>query len=88
MTTFRIAIGSALSKALLTGLVVTAIFTPQLEARENHAIDRQTEQSVRPGLSRIEGDRWFAAPAHNAFVPVPSNHPDGVCDHGDSPMIC
>lgn len=98
MTTFRIAIGSALSKtllnkalltkALLTGLVVTAIFTTPLEAREHHAIDRHTELSAGPGLSRIEGDRWIAAPAHNAFAPVPSNHPDGVCDHGDNPMIC
>ena len=88
MTTFRKLIRPALSSALLSGLVVTAIFTTPLQARESRAGDRQTEQSVGSTIPRIEHDRSFAVPAHHAFAPVPSNQPDGVCDHGDDPMIC
>lgn len=88
MTTFKNPIGSVLSKALLTGLVVTTIFTTPLQARENRASDRQTEQSVGSSIPRIEGDGWIAPPAPNAFAPVPSDQPGGVCDHGDNPMIC
>ena len=93
MMTFRNPVGSVLSKAflskaLLTGLVVTAIFSAPLQARENRASDRHTEQSVGSSISRSEGERSIAAPAHNAFAPVPSDQPDGVCDHGDNPMVC
>jgi hypothetical protein len=72
----------------LAGLVVTATFTTPLQARESRAGDRQTEQSVGSTIPRMERDRSIAAPAHHAFAPVPSNQPDGVCDHGDDPMIC
>jgi hypothetical protein len=88
MMTFRKLIGPVLSRALLAGLVVTAIFTPPLQARESRADDRQTEQSVGSTIPRIERDRPIAAPAHHAFAPAPSDQPDGVCDHGDDPMIC
>ena len=88
MTAFRKLIRPVLSNALLAGLVVTAIFTPPLQARESRAGDRQTEQSVGSTIPRIERDRSIAAPAHHAFAPVPSDQPDGVCDHGDDPMIC
>ena len=88
MTTFRKLIRPALSSALLSGLVVTAIFTTPLQARESRAGDRQTEQSVGSTIPRMERDRPIAAPAHHAFAPMPSNQPDGVCDHGDDPMIC
>jgi hypothetical protein len=73
---------------LLAGLVVTAISTTPLQARESRAGDRQTEQSVGSTIPRIEHDRSIAAPAHHAFAPMPSDQPDGVCDHGDDPMIC
>ena len=88
MTTFGKLIGPALSKALLAGLVVTATFATPLQARESRASDRQTEQSVGSTIPRIERDRPIVAPAHHAFAPVPSDQPDGVCDHGDDPMIC
>ena len=88
MMTFGKLIRPVLSRALLAGLVVTAIFTTPLQARESRAGDRQTEQSVGSTIPRIEHGRSFAAPAHHAFAPVPSDQPDGVCDHGDDPMIC
>jgi hypothetical protein len=88
MTTFRESVGPVLSRALLAGLVVTAIFTTPLQARESRASDRQTEQSVGSTIPRIERDRPIAAPAHHAFAPAPSDQPGGVCDHGDDPMIC
>jgi hypothetical protein len=43
---------------------------------------------VGSSIPRIEGERSIAAPAHHAFAPVPSEQPDGVCDHGDNPMVC
>ena len=88
MTTFRKLIRPALSSALLSGLVVTAIFTTPLQARESRAADRQTEQSMGSTIPRMERDRSIAVPAHHAFAPMPSDQPDGVCDHGDDPMIC
>ena len=88
MMTFGKLIGPVLSKALLATLVVTATFTTPLQARESRAGDRQTEQSVGSTIPRIERDRSIAAPAHYAFAPMPSDQPDGVCDHGDDPMIC
>lgn len=88
MTTFRKSIGPVLSRALLAGLVVTAIFTTPLQAHESRAGDRQAEQSVGSTIPRIARDRSIAAPAHHAFAPVPSDQPGGVCDHGDDPMIC
>ena len=88
MTTFRKLIGPVLSRALLAGLVVTAIFTTPLQARASRAGDRQTEQSVGSTIPRIAHDRSFTVPAHHAFAPMPSDQPDGVCDHGDDPMIC
>jgi hypothetical protein len=39
-------------------------------------------------ISRFEGGRSIATPAYHAFAPVPLNRPDGVCDHGDDPMVC
>ena len=88
MMTFRKSVGPVLSRVLLAGLVVTAIFTTPLQARESRAGDRQTEQSLGSTIPRTERDRSIAAPAHHAFAPAPSNQPDGVCDHGDDPMIC
>jgi hypothetical protein len=88
MMTFQNSIGSVLSRALLAGLVVTAIFTTPLQARENRAGDRHTEQSVGSSIPRSDGERSIAAPAHHAFAPAPSEQPDGVCDHGDNPMVC
>jgi len=86
MTPFRNP--SVLSRALLAGLLVTTIFSGPLQARENHAGDRHTEQSMGASILHIEGARPIAAPAHNAFAPVPSDQPEGVCDHGDNPMVC
>jgi hypothetical protein len=80
--------GSVLLKALLTGLVVTAISGAPLQAREHHASDRHAEQSVGFSIRRIESDRPIAVPAYHAFAPAPSEQPGGVCDHGDNPMIC
>jgi len=88
MMTSQNPFGSALSKALLAGLVVTAIFTTPLQAHENRAVDRHTEQSVGSSIPRIEGERPIATPAYHAFAPMPAEQPDGVCDHGDNPMIC
>ena len=88
MMTFRKLIGPVLSNALLAALVVTATFTTPLQARESRVGDRQTEQSVGSTIPRIERDWSIAAPAHHAFAPAPSDQPDGVCDHGDDPMIC
>ena len=88
MTTFGKLIGPVLAKALLAALVVTATFATPLQARESRAGDRQTEQSVGSTIPRIERDRSFAVPAHHAFAPMSSDQPDGVCDHGDDPMIC
>jgi hypothetical protein len=88
MMTFRKLIGPVLSTVLLAGLVVTTISTTPLQARESRASDRKTEQSVGSTIPRIERDRSIAAPAHHAFAPVPSDQSDGVCDHGDDPMIC
>ncbi|MDN3276526.1 hypothetical protein QWJ07_19855 [Frankia sp. RB7] len=88
MTTFSKSVGPVLSKALLAGLVVTAMLPMPLQARESRAGDRQTGQSVGSTIPRIERDRPIAAPAHHAFAPAPSDQPDGVCDHGDDPMIC
>jgi len=88
MTTFRNSTLSVLSRALLAGLVVTAIFSTPLQARENRAGDRHTERSVGSSISRIEGERSIATPAYHAFAPVPPDQSDGVCDHGDNPMIC
>ena len=87
MTPFKNPIASVLSKALLTGLVVTAIFSTPLQAREHRTGDRHTEQGVGAS-SRFEGERSIATPAYHAFAPVPSDQPGGVCDHGDNPMIC
>lgn len=87
MTPFKNPIASVLSKALLTGLVVTAIFSAPLQAREHRTGDRHAEQSVGAS-SRFEGDRSIAAPAYHAFASVPSDQPGGVCDRGDNPMIC
>jgi len=86
MTPFRNP--SVLSGALLAGLLVTAIFSAPLQACESRAGDRNTEQSAGASILHIEGARPIAAPAHNAFAPVPSEQPEGVCDHGDNPMIC
>jgi len=86
MTPFRNP--SILSRALLAGLLVTTIFSAPLQARENHAGDRHIEQSVGASILRIEGARPIAAPAHNAFAPVPLEQTEGVCDHGDNPMVC
>jgi hypothetical protein len=88
MTSFRNPTLSVLSKALLTGLVATAIFGTPLQAREIRTGDRHTEQSMGSSISRIAGDRSIATPAYHAFAPVPSEQMDGVCDHGDNPMIC
>lgn len=88
MTSFRNPIGLVLSKALLTGLVVTTISGTPLVASEHRASDRRAEQSVGAGIPRIEGDRSSAALASHAFAPAPSERPGGVCDHGDNPMIC
>ena len=88
MTKFKDPVGSVLSRALLAGLFVTAIFTAPLQAHENRAGDRHAEQSVGSSIPRIEGERSIAAPTHHAFAPVPSEQPDGVCDHGDNPMVC
>lgn len=88
MTSFRNPMRSVLFKALLTGLVVTAISGTPLQAREHHASDRHAEHSVGSNISRIEGDRSIATPAYHAFAPAPSEQPGGVCDHGDNPMIC
>ena len=88
MTPFRNPIWSALSRTLLTGLVVTAIFSTPLQAREHSASDRHAEESVRSSIPRFERDQPVAAPAYNAFAPAPAEQPDGVCDHGDDPMIC
>ena len=75
-------------QALLTGLVVTTISGSPLEASEHRASDRHVEQSVESSIPRIEGDQSSAALAYHAFAPAPSDRPDGVCDHGDNPMIC
>ncbi|MGY8708953.1 hypothetical protein RAD16_24710 [Bradyrhizobium sp. 18BD] len=88
MTPFRNRIQSALSRTLLTALVVTAIFSAPVQAREHRADDRHTEESVTSSIPRIERDRPIGAPAYNAFAPAPSEQPDGVCDHGDNPMVC
>jgi hypothetical protein len=88
MTTFRNPTLSVLSRALLAGLVVTAIFSTPLQARENRAGDRRTEQSMGSSISRIAGERSIAVPAYHAFAPAPSEQPEGVCDHGDNPEIC
>ena len=88
MTPFRNPTLSVLSKALLTGLVVTAIFSTPLQARENRVGDRHTEQSAGSSIPRSEGERSIASRAHHAFAPAPSEQPDGVCDHGDDPEIC
>lgn len=88
MTLFRNPIRSALSKTLLAGLVVAAIFSTPLQAREHSASDRHAEESVRSSVPRFERDRPIVAPSHNAFAPAPSEQPDGVCDHGDNPMVC
>ena len=88
MMTSQNSFGSALSKALLAGLVVTAIFTTPLQAHENRAGDRHTEQSVGSSIPRTEGERSMSAPAYHAFAPMPSEQPEGVCDHGDNPMVC
>jgi hypothetical protein len=88
MTKFQNPTLSVLSRALLAGLVVTAIFTTPLQARENRAGDRNTEQSVGSSIPRIEGERSIAAPAHHAFAPVSPEQTEGVCDHGDNPMVC
>jgi hypothetical protein len=85
MTSFRNPTLSVLSRALLAGLVITAIFGTPLQARENRVGDRHAEQSMG---SRIAGDRSTAAPAYHAFAPAPSEQPEGVCDHGDNPEIC
>jgi len=79
---------SVLSRALLAGLLVTTIFSAPLQARESRAGDRNTEQGVGSSILHIEGARPTAAPAHNAFAPVPSEQMEGVCDHGDNPMVC
>jgi hypothetical protein len=85
MTSFRNPTLSVLSRAVLAGLVVTTIFSTPLQAREIRAGDRHAEQSMG---SRFAGERSIAAPAYHAFARVPSRQPDGVCDHGDDPMIC
>lgn len=86
MTPFRNP--SVLSRALLAGLLVTTIFSAPLQARESRAGDRHIEQSVGESILHIEGARPIVAPAHNAFAPVPSEQMEGVCDHGDNPMVC
>lgn len=88
MITFNNPITSVLSRTLLTGLVATVIFSAPLQAHENHARDRRTEQSVASTMPRIKGDRSFAAPAAHARALLPSDQPGGVCDLGDDPMIC
>jgi hypothetical protein len=88
MTPFRNPTLSVLSRALLTGLVVTAIFSTPLQARENRAGYRHTEQGMGSSISRIARERSIATPAYHAFAPVPSSQPQGVCDHGDDPMVC
>jgi hypothetical protein len=88
MTPSRKPIGSVLSKALLTGLVVTAIFSTPLQAHEHRTGERHAERSMRSSLPRIEGDRWFAAPVARTAGSAPADQPGGVCDHGDDPMIC
>ncbi|WP_342738415.1 hypothetical protein [Bradyrhizobium sp. B117] len=88
MTSFRNPMGSVLFKALLTGLVVTAISGAPLQAHEHRASDRHAEQSVGSSFRRIAGDRSIATPAYHAFAPAPAEQPGGVCDHGDNPMIC
>lgn len=88
MTTLQNPVGSVLFRALMTGLVVTAIFSTPLQAHEHRAVDRHTEQGVGSSIPRIEDDRPAAAPAYNGFAPEPSEQPGGVCDHGDNPMVC
>lgn len=88
MTPLRNPIGSVLSKALLTGLVGTAIFSTPLQAHEYRTGERHAERSMRSSIPRIEGDRWFAAPTAKAPEPAPADQSGGVCDHGDDPMVC
>lgn len=88
MMIFRNSIAPVLSKALLTGLAVAAIFSEPLQARENHGADRHVEQSLRSAIPRVEGSRWFAAPAAHAPASMSSDQPGGICDRGDDPMIC
>ena len=92
MAVFTRHVRSLLSKALLTGLVVASMYAPPLQARESRAIDRHTAQGVGPGVfhgdRRNEAHGWIPVPAAGAMMPAPSNHPGGVCDWGDNPMIC
>jgi len=85
MTTFKISMGSFLPKALSAGLVVAAIFTTPLQARESRTIDRHTEQSVGVGAFRSERNQWMAMPT-GALASRPQL--GRVCDVGDDPMIC
>lgn len=86
MTAFKNPITLVLSRTLSTALVVTAIFSTPLQARESRAAGRHAEQSVGVIAPRIGGERWFAAP--HGPAPAPSDQPGGICDRGDDPMIC
>ena len=88
MTRFKNSIRSVLSRALLTGLVTAAIFSTPVQAHEHRAGDRRAEQSMGASVPRVTGSRSTATQAYHAFASAPSEQPDGVCDHGDNPMIC
>ena len=55
---------------------------------ENYIIERHaakdTKPSVFPTARCIDSPLWIPAPPVN----TPSRQPGGVCDFGDSPMIC
>ncbi|MBW7971443.1 hypothetical protein HYH08_18510 [Bradyrhizobium sp. BR 10289] len=72
----------------MTGLIVTAISSTPLQAREHRTGERHAERSMRSSIPRIAGERWFAAPVASAPEAAPADQPGGVCDHGDDPMIC
>ena len=92
MTAIRIPSGAVLLKILSTGLIVSAVSTTSLLARENCENNRHAVRSVRLSASRthrrIDGRRWIPAPAASASTTTPSNQPGGVCDVGDNPRIC
>lgn len=88
MIAFKNPITSVLSRIVLSGVVVAAIFSVPVQARESRAADRHAEHSMELITPRVEGNRHFAAPSVHASMPGPSDQPGGICDRGDDPMIC
>jgi hypothetical protein len=80
-------------KILSAGLIATAMLTTAVSARENLMNERHdAEHAYHAGVDSFAqstiGHLGMFAPPVGAYTEMPTEQPDGICDHGDNPQIC